>query len=75
MYPGFNAQPSQRFAVRKPLSSQQFHSNQGPATDGFDIWWQKTFAQHVAVVAEASALMRAHQRIASTSQARVGNTH
>jgi hypothetical protein len=75
MYPGFNAQSSKPFATRRTLNHQQVHSIQGSATDGFDIWWQKTFAQHTAMAAELSALMRADRRVNPIWQAHVGQTH
>ena len=72
MYPGFNAQSSQPLAARKQLNSRHMIPNPGLAADGFIIWWQKTIAQHTAMAVEASALMRAHHRVNSAPQARVG---
>jgi len=70
MYPGFNAQSSQPFAVRKKLNEQHMIPNPSLADDGFNIWWQKTAAQHKAMTAEASALVRAHRRVRSANYAR-----
>jgi len=45
------------------------------AVSGFDNWWHKTFAQHTAVIAKASALMRAHRRVSAASDSRVSQAH
>jgi len=44
------------------------------ATDGFIIWWNKTLAQHAAMVAQASALIRVHRRVNSVDEACIGQT-
>jgi hypothetical protein len=75
MCPVLNACTSQSFAARKVLSNQQFHPNPSSVTDGFDIWWQKTFAQHMAVVAEMSALVLAHRRNGSAGRTRPEQAH
>jgi hypothetical protein len=67
MYPKFNAQSSEPFAVRKRLNDQHILPNPSLAADGFNIWWQKTAARNMAVVTEASDLMRAH-RLDSTAR-------
>ena len=71
-YHGIDARISQTFAARKKRDEQQFHPDSKLAPDGFDIWWQKTFAQHTAVFAEASALVRAHRGIGSASLTGIG---
>ena len=75
MYPGFNVQSSPPFAVGRKLDNQHIIPNPSLGVDGFNIWWQKIFAQHTAIAAEASALMRAHSRVCPASQARDGHTH
>jgi hypothetical protein len=72
---GFNPQGVQLFATRKKLNDRYVHPNHNAAADGFDVWWQKTFALHTAVVAQASALMRAHRRVNSAGEARTGHSH
>jgi len=47
---------------RRTSNGRESPSTLTPASDGFDTWWQKTFAVHTAVVAQASALVRAHRR-------------
>jgi hypothetical protein len=71
----FNSQFGQLFTARERLNDRQSHLNLNPAADGFDTWWQKTFAEHTAVVAQASALMRTHRRISATSESRVSQAH
>jgi hypothetical protein len=75
MYPEVNAKGSQPCAVRKKPNDQHINPISSLAADGFDIWWQKTFAQHSAMASEASALMRTHRRLSSANHARVGKTH
>jgi hypothetical protein len=57
------------------LNDRQSHPNLNPVADDFDTWWQKTFAQHTALVAQASSLMRAHQRVSVASESRVSHAH
>ena len=71
-YQGMNPPGDIHFATRKDPSGRQLHPVLNLAADGFDIWWNKTFAQHTAVVAQASALMRAHQRVSSVGEAQSG---
>ena len=59
-------------AARYKSCEKQFHPEMRLASDGFDIWWRKTFAQHTAVVEQAYALMRAHRQSSSTGEAHVG---
>jgi hypothetical protein len=61
----FKAQSSQTVAVRKKLSGQRNIPNPGLAADGFNIWWHKTIAQNMAMVTEASDLMRAHRLVSA----------
>ena len=68
----FNAQRSLLLGARKKLDDQYVIPNSSLAAGGFNIWWQKTFAQHTAMAAEASALMRTHSRVSSANQARDG---
>jgi len=73
-YQGINPTGDIPFATQKRLGEKRSHPDLSLAADGFDIWWKKTFAQHTAVVAQASALMRAHRRAGSVGEARVGQT-
>jgi hypothetical protein len=34
----------------------------------FDVWWQRVFAQHVVLAAQASALIRAHRRVSASNR-------
>jgi hypothetical protein len=70
MYPESNAHSSQPFAVPKKLNGQHTIPNPSLAADGFNIWWQKTAAQNMAMVTEASDLMRAHRLVSSARQPR-----
>jgi len=71
-YHGTNAQTSSPLAPHKKRNEEHFHLDSSLANSGFDIWWQKTFAQHTAVFAEASALVRAHRGIGSASLTGIG---
>jgi len=75
MNAGFNARSHRPTAVRKEPNEQHTLPNSTLSAAGFNIWWQKTFAQHAAMAAEASALMRAHRRVSSGWQGRLGPTH
>jgi hypothetical protein len=75
MNPGFNGQGSQPFPLRKKLDNQHIIPNPSPAADGFNIWWQKTVAQNMAMVAEASDLMRAHRLVSSAQEPRARQAH
>jgi hypothetical protein len=74
-YQQLNPQCGLLFTVRKKLNDRQSHLNLNPGADGFDIWWQKTFAQHTAVLEQASALMRAHRRVGVASESRLSQAH
>ena len=65
---GFNAQGSPHSAAHNELNDQQLHANGTPSIYGFDFWWQKTLAQHMAMAAEASALMHAHRQVSAVGQ-------
>jgi hypothetical protein len=68
MCPDFNAQSSEPSAVRSKRKELDMVPNQSLAVDGFNIWWQKTAAQSMAMVSEASDLMRAHRLVSSVRQ-------
>jgi hypothetical protein len=72
---GFNLPVDLLLAARKAPADKHIHSNLSLTADGFDNWWQKTFAQHTAMAAEASALLRAHRRVNSADQARTQQAH
>jgi hypothetical protein len=71
MYSEFKAQNTQTFAVLKEPNDQHNFPNPSLAADRFNIWWQKTIAQNMAMVTEASDLMRAHRLVSSAQQPRV----
>ena len=75
MYPEFNAQSSEPFAVRKKLNDQHILPNPSLAADGFNVWWQKTAAQNMTMVTEATDLMRAHRLVSSARQPRAWQAH
>ena len=70
MFSEFKAQSTQTFAVRKKPNDQHTFPNPSLAADGFNIWWQKTIAQNMAMVKEASELMRVHRLVSSAHQHR-----
>jgi len=74
-YQGINQAGDIPFTARQKPSEKRLHPDLNLTADGFDIWWKKTFAQHTAMVAQASALMRAHRRVSSVSEARIGQAH
>jgi hypothetical protein len=41
----------------------------------FDIWWQRVFADHTVMAAQASALMRAHRQIGASSEPLANQAH
>jgi len=71
-YQGINPTGDITFTTQKAPSEKQSHPDLSLGADGFDIWWNKTFAQHTAVLAQASALMRAHRRVSSTRKTGIG---
>jgi hypothetical protein len=71
----FKPQGSELPAARDKVIEQQFYPNMNLASDGFEIWWHKTFAQHTAMVAQASALMRAHRRVSAANESRASQAH
>jgi hypothetical protein len=62
-------------AARKRHLDKQFPQNPDLAADGFEIWWQRTFAEHTAVAAQASALIRAHRLGNSAGEFGAGQPH
>jgi hypothetical protein len=70
MYPDFYAQSSEPSVVRKKRKDPDMIPNPSLAADGFNIWWQKTAAQNMAMVSEASELMRAHRLVSSAREPR-----
>jgi len=70
MYPDFNAQSSDPSAARKKRKDLDMLPNPSLAADGFNIWWQKTAAQNMAMVSEASDLVHAHQLVSSPREPR-----
>ncbi len=75
MYSDFNAHSSEPSAARKKRKNLDVLPNPSLAADGFNIWWQKTAAQNMAMVSEASDLMRAHRLVSSANQPRAGQAH
>lgn len=72
LYKQSSPQCNQLFSGRNSLNDRQLNPNPNHVADGFDIWWHKTFAQNKVVVAQASALMRAHRRVSAASESRAG---
>jgi hypothetical protein len=70
MYPDFNVRSSEPSAARSKRKELDILPNPSLAADGFNIWWQKTAAQSMAMVSEASDLMRAHRLVSSAHQPR-----
>jgi hypothetical protein len=70
MYPGLTVEGSQPSAAQKKLDDQNMIANPRIANDGFNIWWQKTIAQNMAMVAETSDLMHAHGLVSSAHKPR-----
>jgi hypothetical protein len=62
-YKASNSQCDQFFAGHKKLDDGTVDPHKNLATDSFDIWWLKTFAQNRAVFARASNLRRTLQRL------------
>jgi hypothetical protein len=62
-------------ATRRRPIDKQYVSDLDLSTDGFNIWWNKTFARHTKVVADAWALMRTHQRVGASAGLRSGQSH
>jgi hypothetical protein len=73
-YQGINPSGEEPFTAQNKPSRTRSQPDLNLAADGFDLWWEKTFAQHTAVVAQASALMRAHRRVSSAVETRIGQT-
>jgi len=61
MYPEFNSQSPEPFAVRNI-------PDQNLVIGGFNTWWQKTAGQNMAMVTKACDLMREHRRVSSDVQ-------
>jgi hypothetical protein len=75
MYPDFNVGSSEPSAARSKRNELDILPNPCLAADGFNIWWQKTAAQSMAMVSEASDLMRAHRLVSSARQPRARQAH
>ena len=66
---------SGRIAPDNKLNYNKVRPAQDVASDGFHIWWNKNLAQHTAVVAQASDLIRVHRRVNSVDEACIGQTN
>jgi len=75
MHPKANTESAVPFAVRETIDGHHATPNPNLAADGFNIWWQKTAAQNVAMLAEASDLIRAHRQINSGRWPAAGQAH
>jgi hypothetical protein len=73
-YSCFNQSNGTLLTTRKSPCGKQIRSNAALSADGFDTWWNKTYARHTAVVAQASALMRAYQHDHFLAGAQVGQS-
>ena len=74
-FQGVNSTIGGRIAPTDKPNYNKIRPVQDVANDVFNIWWQKTAAQHTAVVAQASALIRVHRRVNSVDEACVGKLH
>jgi len=68
-YNSINQPGNAVLTMRKQSCDNRHPLSLDHSADGFDIWWIRTFAQHAAVVAQASALKRAYQRSSSADKA------
>jgi hypothetical protein len=75
MYPDFIVRSSEPSAARSKRKGLDMLPSPSLAADGFNIWWQKTAAQSMAMVSEASDLMRAHRLVSSARQPRSRQAH
>ncbi len=75
MHPEFNSQGSEPFELRKELDDRHMIPNPAVASSGFNIWWQKTAAQNMEMVTEASDLMRAHRLVNAACQPSARRAH
>jgi hypothetical protein len=71
----FNIPSDLLTAARNAPTGKHLHPSHRLGADGFDIWWQKTVAQNMAMVTEASDLMRAHRLVSSANQPRARQAH
>ena len=74
-FQGINSTLGARIAPTNTPNSTKIHLAHDAATDGFCIWWQKTAAQHMASVEQASALIRMHRRLNSVDESDIGQTN
>jgi hypothetical protein len=74
-YVGHNPAGELHFAARSRSNDKHSYPSLDLATDGFNIWWEKTFAQHTDMLAQASALMRAHRQVGAVGETHVGQAH
>jgi len=70
MYPDFNVGSSEPSAARSKRNELEILPNPCLAADGFNIW-----SQSMAMVSEASDLMRAHRLVSSARQPRARQAH
>ena len=75
MHPDFNLPSSEPSLARSKRKERDMLPNPSLAADGFNNWWQKTAAQNMAIVSEASDLMRAHRLVSSALQPRARQAH
>jgi hypothetical protein len=68
MYPEFNAQSAEPFALRNKINNHHEIPNPNLAAGGFNIWWQKTAAQNMAMATEVCDLMRERRLVSSDVQ-------
>jgi len=71
----FETQSLVPFAQQKKPNHQHMIPSPGLASNGFNIWWQKTAANNMAMVTEASDLMRTHRLGNSVRLPRAGQAH
>jgi hypothetical protein len=74
-FQGVNSTIGGRIAPTSTPSSTKIYPAHDAAKDSFNIWWQKTAAQHMVSVEQASVLIRVHRRFNSVDEACIGQTN
>jgi hypothetical protein len=70
-----NLQPGQLSAARNTPNDQWLHPCLNINAGSLDCWWQRVFAHHAVMAAQADALIRAHRRISASSESRANQAH
>jgi len=70
-----NPRCGQLSAARNWLNDPRLRPSFNINVGSFDIWWQRVFAHHAVMAAQASALVRAHRRVSAFSESRANQGH